>query len=68
LPLSKPRALEQRPQDIINPEKGFLKIFAADVRKHVEAIANATGVMRLDPGSSLSKPSVSKRPRRRSFS
>src|SRR3982751_2165467 len=37
---------------------GFVGIVLA--LSGVEAIANATGVMRLNPGSSLSKPSVSK--------
>jgi amino acid transporter/nucleotide-binding universal stress UspA family protein len=38
--------------------KGFVGIVLA--LSGVEAIANATGVMRLNPGSSLSRPSVSK--------
>ena len=38
--------------------KGFVGIVLA--LSGVEAIANATGVMRLNPGSSLSKPSVSR--------
>jgi amino acid transporter/nucleotide-binding universal stress UspA family protein len=38
--------------------QGFVGIVLA--LSGVEAVANATGVMRLDPGSSLSKPSVSK--------
>src|SRR5512142_439015 len=38
--------------------KGFVGIVLA--LSGVEAVANATGVMRLNPGSSLSKPSVSK--------
>jgi len=38
--------------------QGFVGIVLA--LSGVEAIANATGVMRLDPGSNLSKPSVSK--------
>jgi amino acid transporter/nucleotide-binding universal stress UspA family protein len=38
--------------------KGFVGIVLA--LSGVEAIANATGVMKLNPGSSISKPSVSK--------
>ncbi|HEY5912432.1 MAG TPA: universal stress protein [Verrucomicrobiae bacterium] len=38
--------------------KGFVGIVLA--LSGVEAVANATGVMQLNPGSSLSKPSVSK--------
>ncbi len=38
--------------------KGFVGIVLA--LSGVEAVANATGVMKLNPGSSLSKPSVSK--------
>src|SRR5258706_13102247 len=38
--------------------KGFVGIVLA--LSGVEAIANSTGVMKLDPGSSLSRPSVSK--------
>ena len=44
--------------DLAENWKGFVGIVLA--LSGVEAVANATGVMKLDPGSTLSKPSVSK--------
>jgi len=50
--------LQPLPNNFAGNWQGFVGIVLA--LSGVEAVANATGVMRLDPGSSLSKPSVSK--------
>jgi len=52
------RNLDPLPADLGTNWKGFVGIVLA--LSGVEAIANSTGVMRLNPGSSLSNPSVSK--------
>src|SRR5436190_18235301 len=52
------RNLHPLSNDISTNWKAFVGIVLA--LSGVEAIANSTGVMRLNPGSSLSKPSVSK--------
>jgi amino acid transporter/nucleotide-binding universal stress UspA family protein len=52
------RNLHPLPADVGTNWKGFVGIVLA--LSGVEAIANSTGVMRLNPGSSLAKPSVSK--------
>jgi amino acid transporter/nucleotide-binding universal stress UspA family protein len=50
--------LQPLPSSLAENWKGFVGIVLA--LSGVEAVANATGVMKLNPGSSLSKPSVSK--------
>src|SRR5206468_3484387 len=50
--------LQPLPNSLAENWKGFVGIVLA--LSGVEAVANATGVMKLNPGSSLSQPSVSK--------
>ncbi len=52
------RNLQPLPDDFSDNWKGFIGIVLA--LSGVEAVANSTGVMRLNPGSSMDKPSVSK--------
>jgi amino acid transporter len=52
------RHLQPLPNNLADNWRGFVGIVLA--LSGVEAVANATGVMKLNPGSTLGKPSVSK--------